>query len=146
MSISDAQQGKLSQTVARVYAQDKKIPMLINIHDGRLIANSVAIRGDGTMSHPANPDYRLYTGSLKASLQERMAFIASSVGIGRARVVDSSAEAPEFDVAKATKDEIIAFAFTEFGTVLSEDTDIRTLRKQLMAASERAAPAAESLS
>lgn len=137
MPITEAQQGKLSKSVGKLYAQDKKIPMLINIHDGRLIANSVAIRGDGTDSHPANTDYRLYTGSLSATLEERMAFISSSIGGSRSRVVDTSVEAPTFDLGTATKEEIIAFAFTEFGMVLSENTDIRTLRKNVMAESDR---------
>lgn len=136
MALAQSAEQNLSARLSAKYKQDSKIPMLINLKDGRLIANSVNTR--------ANPDYRPYTGSLKASIEERMKFIASSVGGSHARVIDSSAEVPEFDVATATKDEIIAFAFAEFGAVLSEATDIRTLRKQLMAASEHAS--AQSLS
>jgi hypothetical protein len=140
MPINEAQQGQLSARVGKLYAQDKKIPMLINIHDGRLIANSIAIRGDGTPAHPANPDYRPYTGSLKATLAERMAFISSSIGGSRTRLINSEPdeEPKTFDLGKATKDEIITFAFSEFGLVLDEGTDIRTLRKQVMAVSEKA--------
>jgi hypothetical protein len=69
-----------------------------------------------------------------------MAFISSSIGGARRRVVDTSAEEPAaFDLGKATKDEIIDFAFQEFGMVLTENTDIRTLRRQVNEAAERAA-------
>jgi hypothetical protein len=130
MPITAQQEASLSTRMSAKYKQDTKVPLLINLKDGRLIANSINVRD--------LPDYRPYTGNPKASIEERMKFIASSIGGSRSRVVDSSAEAPEFDVAKATKDEIVTFAFNEFGVVLSEETDIRTLRKQLMAAAEAA--------
>ena len=125
----------LSARLSGKYKQDAKIPFLINIKDGRLISNSVNVR--------ANPDYRPYTGNPKASLEERMVFIASAVG-GRTRVIDSSVEElPPFDLGKTTKEEIITFAFQEFGMVLSESTDIRTLRRQVTEAAERAAGRSE---
>ena len=43
-----------------------------------------------------------------------------------------------FVISKATKEELVEFAATEFGTDLSTDTDIRTLRKQVLALAEKA--------
>lgn len=113
--------------------QDKKVPLCINIHDGRLIANVKNVRD--------NINYRPYRGNPNASLEERMAYISSSlVTGGRARVINTSDEDQEvFDLGKATKPELIAFALKEFNTPLSEGSDIRTLRKQVQALSERAA-------
>jgi hypothetical protein len=136
MSLAQSAEQNLSARLSGKYKQDTKVPHLINIKDGRLLPNSINVR--------ANPDYRPYTGSLKATLEERMVYINSSISGSRTRVVDSSAEeAPTFDLGKASKDEVIAFAFQEFGMVLSENTDIRTLRKQILEASERAASRSE---
>jgi hypothetical protein len=119
----------LSARMSGKYKQDPKVPLLINLKDGRLLPNSINVR--------ELPDYRPYTGNPKATLAERMVFIASSVGGTRTRVINSEEnEAPVFDLGKASKDEIIAFAFQEFGMVLSESTDIRTLRRQVAEASE----------
>lgn len=131
MPMTETAQAHLSQRQTMKFKQDSKVPMLINIKDGRLIANSLNVR--------ANPDYRPYTGSLKASREERMAFIASSIGGARTRLINSAPdEEPTFDLGKATKAEIIAFAMDEFALVLDEKVDIRTLRNQVMAASEKA--------
>lgn len=126
MTISQTQASQLSMHQSKKFAQDKTVPMLINIKDGRLIANSLNVR--------ANPDYRPYGGRLDASLQERLAYIASSVGSSRTRVINSAPEAATFDLGKATKAEIITFAMEEYGMVLSDETDVRTLRKQVLAA------------
>jgi hypothetical protein len=47
--------------------------------------------------------------------------------------VNSAAEADVFDIGKATKDELVAFALSEYGRMLNPETDIRTLRKEFMA-------------
>lgn len=142
MPMTETQQASLSQHQTKKFAQDKKVPMLININDGRLIANSLNVR--------ANPDYRPYSGSLTASREERMAFVRSAIGGARTRLINSAPdEAPTFDLGKATKAELIAFAMDEFALPLDEKTDIRTLRNQVMAASEKAnavgAPTGEDL-
>ena|ERR1700747_2988654 len=142
MPMTETQQAHLSQRQTAKFAQDKKVPMLININDGRLIANSLNTR--------ANSDYRPYTGSLKASREERMAFIRSAIGGARTRLINSAPdEEPTFDLGKATKAEIIAFAMDEYALVLDDKTDIRTLRNQVLAASQKAsaigAPGGEEL-
>lgn len=118
--------------------QDRKCPLLINIQDGRLIPNVPNIA--------ANIDYRPYRGNPKASLEERMTYIASSLSTGgRPRVIDTSnADEEVFDIGRASKPELIAFALKEFNTPLPESADIRTLRKQIAALAERAT--AENLS
>ncbi len=112
--------------------QDKKVPLCINIHDGRLIANVKNVRD--------NLNYRPYRGNPNASLEERMAYISSSLTTGgRARVINTSDEDQEiFDIGSASKPDLVAFAMKEFNTPLNESSDIRTLRKQVQALHERA--------
>lgn len=137
MPISETQSSALSMRQSKKYAQDKDVPMLINIKDGRLIANSLNTR--------SNPDYRPYTGKLNASVEQRLAFVRSSVGSSRTRVVNSAPDTDPatFDLGKASKAEIIAFAMDEFQIPLSEATDVRTLRAQVLAASRARETASE---
>lgn len=123
MSISDSQQDGLSAIRATKSKQDLAMPFLINRKDGRLMPNTELMR--------KHADYRPYTGSVKASLSERMLFLSS--GATRPRMINSTPEdEPEpFDIGKATKGELVDFAFNEFGAALDETADIRTLRKQL---------------
>lgn len=129
-ALSEKQQDALSNVRAAKSAQDPKMPFLIHRVDGRLMPNTPLMR--------KHPDYRPFTGSVKASKEERMLFL--STGSTRARIVNTEPEdadeTPPFDIGKATKDELVAFAFMEFGAALDPATDIRTLRKQLQALAE----------
>lgn len=131
MAMSEAQELNLSnQRAAR--AQDKKIPLCINTKDGRLMPNVKAVR--------ENPDYRPFAGDPNADLRTRMMSLSVGVGSG-VRVVASKPviDVETFDVSTATKDELTVFAFDEYGLVLEQTTHIATMRKQILAASERAA-------
>lgn len=128
--ITAAEEANFSNKLARE-RQDTKTPFCIHVKDGRLMPNVPEIR--------SHPDYRLYKGNYKASLDERMAYLRSG-GFGtpgkRAVVpfVDDSAPAEEqapFDIAKASKEELVAFAFDQWAEVLSVDTHLTTLRSQV---------------
>lgn len=133
MAITDAQEANLSNMLAR-NRQDKKIPFCINVKDGRLMPNVKEIR--------EHADYRPYTGNYKASLDERMAYLRSGGFGGTKRAVvpfvDDAPPAPApaaeeepFDIAKASKEELVAFAFDQWAEVLSVDTHLTTLRSQV---------------
>lgn len=133
MAITEAQEANLSAQIAR-NRQDKQTPFCIHVKDGRLMPNVKEIR--------EHPDYRPYKGNYKASLDERMAYLRSGgfgASPGKRAVVPFTEDAPgapeveqePFDIAKATKEELVAFAFDQWTEVLSMDTHLTTLRSQV---------------
>lgn len=140
--ITDAQEANLSNMLAR-NRQDKAVPFCINVKDGRLMPNVKEIR--------EHADYRVYKGNYKASLDERMAYLRSG-GFGgapgkRAVVmpaedVEPVAEQEPFDIAKASKDELVAFAFDQWSEVLDPATHLTTLRSQVVKLAKANAQAA----
>lgn len=132
MAITDAQEANLSNMLAR-NRQDKTVPFCINVKDGRLMPNVKEIR--------EHVDYRPYKGNYKASLDERMAYLRSGGfgGAAKRAVVPFAEDAPPapvveeepFDIAKASKEELVAFAFDQWAEVLSVDTHLTTLRSQV---------------
>lgn len=122
MTISSAQADAMATRQASIKRQDSAAPLLINIEDGRLMPNTPNIR--------ALPGYRVYHGDPKADLDARMAYLRSG-GHGRKHtpVMD---DAQPFDVAKATKEELLAFAMNEYGAALDVAADVRSLRKKVM--------------
>ena len=123
MAMTNGQEVALAAATAAKNRQDAKTPFLININDARLMPNIPLLR--------KHKDYRVFTGSVKASLEERQQYLATGRGQGRV-VVNSVVENLEpFDIAKATADELIAFALTEYGLALLATTPLRQLRKQV---------------
>jgi len=127
--ITEAQEANLSNQIARG-RQNKGTPFCIHVKDGRLMPNVPEIL--------AHPDYRPYKGNYKASLDERMAYLRSGGfgGAGKRAVVmpaddEPAVEQEPFDIAKATKEELVAFAFDQWTEVLSMDTHLTTLRSQV---------------
>ena len=118
--------------------QDKAHPMLINVDDARLVPNVPRLR--------ALANYRIFMGDPRASLEERKRILEMQ-GIKATRaVVDSSApsaqsedEAP-FDIGKATREELRAFAFDTYGAVIDQtgDTHLMTVRAQVRALAKEA--------
>lgn len=104
------------------YAQDKAHPMCINIHDGRLFPNVPNVR--------KNPDYRVYTGDVNASVEERMQYLRTGLGPRRSRVVMEAPKEEVFVVGTATKDELIAFAEMEYGYTLNPNKPVEQLREE----------------
>lgn len=102
--------------------QDKRNPLLISMKDHLLWPNVPNLR--------KNKDMILYTGNPKASADERRRYV-ESMKTGRAgvrAVIDSS---EPFDVAKASKQELLDFALTEYGKTLNPSAPDVTLRKQI---------------
>lgn len=103
--------------------QNKEIPFLIR-DDGLLLPNVPLIA--------KKQNFRPYRGALNASLAERLEYLK---GIpGRRRVINTATvpdeEAP-FDIAKATKDELIKFAEEEFGEIVDPATHLNKIRSMV---------------
>lgn len=128
MSVTTQQEIQMAnaRATSRKYGQDKKHPFLINIDDGRLMPNVERLRKHRSAK------YRVYTGDVKASLDERMAYIKSGVGPARSRVVNTTPEEP-FDVGTASKEDLVAFAASEYGLVLDSGKSLKLLREQFVA-------------
>lgn len=125
--ITAAQEQNVSN--ARRALQDKKVPHVININDGRLMPNVPRLR--------THKDYRVYTGprdpdGKPASLPQRMKWLAGAMHNNLPRIVDSSAQEP-FDIGKASRDELIVFASSELGMMLPDGLDAPEMRKRIMA-------------
>lgn len=114
--------------------QDVKIPFLINIKDGRLYPNIPLMR-----STKFGQNYRPYLGPVKATLEQRMQYLRTE-GVGggmrQAAVIDSeeatyTPPAQPFDISKATKEELITFAATQYGKVIEPNVHFMTARKMV---------------
>jgi hypothetical protein len=121
VSVQQEIQAANTRQKSKRYSQDKTNPMCININDGRLMPNVPNVR--------KNPDYRVYTGDLKASVAERLQYIRTGLGPKRARVVmDAPKEEPPFVVATAGKDDLLAFAESEYGYTMNPNKPVEELR------------------
>lgn len=107
---------------AKRYSQDKAHPMCININDGRLFPNVPNIR--------KNPDYRVYTGDVNASVEERMQYLRTGLGPRRTKVVMEAPKNEVFVLSTASKDDIIAFADMEYGYTLNPNEPVEALREK----------------
>jgi len=151
MPINEAQESRMIAERAARNKQNTKIPFLINIKDGRLIPNVPMLGGRPAEKAPSgqviparlpHPNYRPYTGSLKASEEERMKWIESS-GFKIQTVNDTSepaaparrgvvlADVEPFDIGTATVNELIEFAQQEYNKTLSPAGGLKALRAQV---------------
>ena len=103
--------------------QDRRNPFLIHVDDGRLVPNTVNLR--------KHPKYRVFTGSPKASPAERRLWLATMSGEGRRVVQDSTLTEAPFDIGKATREELAAFALSEYSQVLNLDMHLATMRAEV---------------
>jgi hypothetical protein len=113
--------------------QDKTHTHVVNIHDGRLMPNVQMLRD--------HKDYRIYTGPIDASAEDRLRWVAGELKKLPMKVLNSLENAPTFDVGTATRDDLIVFAMEEYGQVLKETTPLSTMRKQVLKFAENAAAA-----
>lgn len=110
---------------SKKHAQDTKVPFLIR-DDGMLYPNTPLVR--------RNPRFRFYYGDPKASLSDRMRFLA---GLSKKRDVIYNPEPDEpFDIGKAGVDELLAFAVEQFGRVLDPNKPVKALREEVFALSQ----------
>jgi hypothetical protein len=109
--------------------QDRKVPLLINIDDGRLVPNVEQTR--------ALENYRLYHGPSNASLADRMNYLRTEYkGMHRFTEVADSGSPPAgttkpFDIHTASKEELVAFAASEYHKELDLTAHLATLKKQV---------------
>lgn len=114
--ITDAQEAAIAARRAQTQ-QDKRNPFLIHVDDGRLMPNVARLRG--------HEKYRVFTGSPKATPEERMAWLRS-MGNGTPVPTDEP-----FDIGTATVPEMIAFAASEYGVTLDPSTHHNKMRAEL---------------
>jgi hypothetical protein len=127
--ISEAQEARMSAARAARNKQDRDCPLLISVKDYRLMPNVPRLGGQkedkaaGKVFIAPHPDYRPYRGSPNASLEERKRLVETGTMLARPPVVDSNPLGPNgafgtiqvegaapFDVAKANREELVAFA------------------------------------
>lgn len=141
MAFSTQQEDTAIQKYKERNKQDRRYPMLINIHDGRLMPNVPRLAGRkevrdgrGKVIEPGvlpHPDYRVYMGDVRAPRLERLRILQQSLGMEKAPVVDAAyvdAQAQAFDIATANADELVAFAKEQYGLSLSAKTPLHLLR------------------
>ena len=100
--------------------QNKAIPWLIR-DDGMLVPNVPLIA--------KRPNFRPYRGDLNASLEDRLRYL-QNLG-GKRRVINSAAQADEdapFDIAKATKAQLIEFAQDQYGEIVDPTLHLNKIR------------------
>ncbi len=114
--ITDAQEAAIAARRAQV-SQDKRNPFLLHVDDGRLMPNVPRLRG--------HAKYRVFTGSPKATPEERMAWLRS-MGNGTPVAADEP-----FDIGTATVAEMIAFAASEYGVTLDPSLHHNKMRAEL---------------
>lgn len=130
------------------FKQDKTTPLVINITDGRLLPNTVAVSGQsdghgGFVEGTRDANYVPYHGDPKASLEERMKWLRTANTAPRRVIFSASATEPErIDLDKMSKEQLINFAASEFSMKISAQTDVKTVRKMILAANGAPAPAA----
>jgi hypothetical protein len=125
--INDAQEAALSNATRP--RQDQKIPFLIHVDDGRLVPNMPLLR--------THPKYRPYHGTLTATQAERMTYLKTEFKAIPRTVIDSSTAKP-FDIASASREELMAFALAEYGTSLAPTLNAMSMRVQIRKLAEDA--------
>lgn len=138
LGISEAQESRMIAARAARNKQDPKHPFLINVKDGRLVPNVPALRGrpaevvDGRTvpAKAGHPDLRVYTGSVKASAEERLKWLETSgSGVATTRRAVVLSEEEPFDLNTATLDEMIAFAKAEYDAVFDKSMGMKAVRQ-----------------
>jgi hypothetical protein len=114
---------------AKKKKQDKANPMVINIHNGRLMPNTPRLR--------AHKDYRVYGGKLDASVPERMRWLEGALKQLPTKVVNSKEAEDMFDVGTASIDDLVVFAVEQWGATLDPNKPIKQLRKEVVALAEK---------
>jgi hypothetical protein len=130
------------------FKQNKDTPLVINVTDGRLLPNTVAVSGQpdghgGFIEGTRDPNYVPYHGDPKATLEERMKWLRTANTAPRRVIFSASAVEPErIDLDKMSKEQLINFAASEFSMKISAQVDIKSIRKMILAANGTPAPAA----
>lgn len=102
--------------------QDKRTPFLIR-DDGVLFPNVPLIA--------KKPNFRPYRGDVSDSLEKRLQYLR---GVSGRRVINTEAVADEdapFDIAKASKDDLIKFAADEYGEIVDPAMHLNKIRSMV---------------
>ncbi len=146
LGVNEAQETKMISARAARNKQNPKIPFLINIKDGRLLPNVPALAGrpaettsDGKVipAKKPHPDLRPFTGSVKATLDERMKWL-ETLGMAPGQRQVSLANVEPFDVGTATLDELVMFAKDEYGLDLDKGKGLKAARTAVIEAATKA--------
>jgi hypothetical protein len=85
----------------------------------------------------AHPKYRPYHGLLTASHADRLTYLKTEHKSIPRTVIDSS-NAKAFDIATASREELVAFALSEYGTSLAPTLNAMSMRVQIRKLAEDA--------
>ena len=119
MALDEAYEQRMTEQRAR-NRQDRKVPWLIR-DDGTIFPNVPLIA--------KKQNFRPYYGDVSASLEDRLDYLRGLPS--RRRVVNSAVKPDEdapFDIAKASKDELIKFADEEYGVTIDPSTHLNRIR------------------
>lgn len=120
-AISAAQESQIAAARMNM-RQDKKVPLLINTDDFRLMPNVPKIA--------ALANYRPYPGKADDSVEVRKQFIERGNHSGPRGFVNSAANTAPFDLGTASKDELVTFAMDEYGIALDPSKHLNRLRAE----------------
>jgi hypothetical protein len=118
--ITDQQEAAIAAARAKS-AQDKNVPLLISVKDAWLIPNTELTR--------KAEDFVEYHGDPKATLEERKQYIATLGRAGKRRVIVTPDK--PFEIAKASREELVTFAFNEYGATLNPEAHLASLRAEV---------------
>lgn len=122
MAITEDTEQRIADNRGRM-RQDKKVPFLIR-DDGMLFPN-VPLIGK-------KQNFRPYHGDVNASLEDRLRYLQGLQS--KRRVINTEVVADEeapFDIAKATKDELIAFAQDQYGSTIDPALHMNKIRSMV---------------
>lgn len=127
MAVNEA---ALQNARARSSVQDKKTPYLIHRESGRLLPNVEQLR--------KHPKMVPYTGSPKASHDERMRFLRTGTfrQVVDTTVAEAQLDLPPFDLGTASREDMIKFAKEEFNLDLNPNAPPHIMRAQIKKAAD----------
>ena len=121
--ITAEQEQRLTDSLARAKKkQDKTHPHLVNIKDGRLMPNTVRLR--------EMTDYRVYDGPIDGTNEQRLAWVKKAISRNPVKIVNTQVE-EAFDIGKASKDDLVTFAYEQWGKTLDIAMPLKALRDEV---------------
>jgi hypothetical protein len=102
--------------------QDKTHPHLVNVKDGRLMPNTPKLR--------EMADYRVYDGPIDGTREQRLAWVKKVIARNPVKIVNTQVE-ESFDIGKASKDDLVTFAYEQWGQTLDIAKPLKVLRDEV---------------
>lgn len=121
--ITAEQEQRLTDSHARSRKkQDKEHPHLVNVKDGRLMPNTPKLR--------EMADYRVYDGPIDGTREQRLVWVRAALKRNPVKIVNTQ-EQETFDIGKASKDDLVTFAFEQWGATLDSAKPLKMLRDEV---------------